>query len=147
SLVTVALTMLAVRQHRLYRHPACAACETRDPRQTPGATGVAPVALQSRPKRFTADGGHRACPPEETLARLEPPISPLIGVLPEVVKATGVEISHVYHMTQSGAAGKGATEAQAHVSCLAEALELYNGCFQGNEPRRTARYADLGQDA
>jgi bacteriocin biosynthesis cyclodehydratase domain-containing protein len=43
--------------------------------------------------------------------------------------------------------GKGVSAEQARASALCEALERYSGVFQGNEPRITARLADLGEDA
>jgi ribosomal protein S12 methylthiotransferase accessory factor len=42
------------------------------------------------------------------------------------------------------AAGKGTTDAQARASGLCEALERHSGIFRGDEPRRKARLADLG---
>ncbi|MDH3605226.1 MAG: YcaO-like family protein [Candidatus Tectomicrobia bacterium] len=46
-----------------------------------------------------------------------------------------------------GNSGKGKTEQQARVSGLCEALERYSGIFRGDEPRRTARYEELGEAA
>jgi ribosomal protein S12 methylthiotransferase accessory factor len=45
------------------------------------------------------------------------------------------------------AAGKGTTEIQAKVSCLAEAVERYSVGWQGWEPRRRATLAELGPAA
>jgi ribosomal protein S12 methylthiotransferase accessory factor len=45
------------------------------------------------------------------------------------------------------AAGKGTTEIQAKVSCLAEAVERYSVGYQGWEPRRRATLADIGEAA
>jgi ribosomal protein S12 methylthiotransferase accessory factor len=45
------------------------------------------------------------------------------------------------------AAGKGTTDAQARASVLCEALERHSGIFRGDEPRRKARLADLGDSA
>ena len=45
---------------------------------------------------------------------------------------------------RSSNAGKGATDVQAKAGALCEALERYSGVFRGDEARRTARLADLG---
>jgi oxazoline/thiazoline synthase len=45
------------------------------------------------------------------------------------------------------ALGKGATAAQAKASALGEALERSSGRFHGDEPRRTASYRALGEQA
>src|SRR5207248_10751045 len=41
-------------------------------------------------------------------------------------------------------AGKGTGDAQARASALCEGLERYSGVFRGDEPRRSARQAELG---
>ncbi len=46
---------------------------------------------------------------------------------------------------RSRTGGKGATDAQARASALCEGLERYSGVFQGDEPRRQARYDELGE--
>jgi ribosomal protein S12 methylthiotransferase accessory factor len=43
--------------------------------------------------------------------------------------------------------GRGATAAAAEHSCIGEAVERYSAIFQGNEPRRIARMAELGDTA
>ena len=43
--------------------------------------------------------------------------------------------------------GSGVNAAQARLSCLCEALERHSGIFRGNEPRRSARYSELAEDA
>jgi ribosomal protein S12 methylthiotransferase accessory factor len=47
----------------------------------------------------------------------------------------------------AAAAGKGATDLQARVSCLAEAVERYSCCLFGDEKRRRARLHDIGDTA
>lgn len=44
-------------------------------------------------------------------------------------------------------AGKGLSMEQARASALCEALERYSGIYQGHEPRITARFEELGEDA
>lgn len=132
-----------------------------------------PIELQANPKMYTADGGHRVCEPEETLERLMALVSPISGIVPDIEKLPGTAGIHVFASTQvshlgdgegkrkrrtsprenrilgrpSGAAGKGQTEVQARVSCLAEAVERYSCGFFGDEPTRRARLDDMGPDA
>ena len=47
----------------------------------------------------------------------------------------------------SWAAGKGATEVQAKVSCMAEAIERYSAGFQVDEPVKKALYSEIEADA
>ena len=123
--------------------------------------GIA-IVLSSAPKRFTADGGHRTCLPQETLARLEQVVSPIAGIVPDIEKVPAPSGMHVYRCVQvfdsvridpranrvigrpSGAAGKGASDLQARVSCLAEAVERYSCGLHGNEKRRRARLGEVG---
>jgi ribosomal protein S12 methylthiotransferase accessory factor len=44
-------------------------------------------------------------------------------------------------------AGKGTSDVQARASGLCEGLERYSGVFRGDEPRRRARMAELGEAA
>lgn len=135
---------------------------------TAGATKrgcLVPVELTSAPKRFTADGGHRTCPPQDTLARLERFVGPIAGIVPDIEKFPAPADMHVYACTQLfegaridpranrvlgrpvGAAGKGATDLQARVSCLAEAVERYSCSLFGDERRRRARLDEIGETA
>jgi ribosomal protein S12 methylthiotransferase accessory factor len=43
--------------------------------------------------------------------------------------------------------GSGVTSAQARLSCLCEAVERHSGIFRGDEPRRTARYSEIAEEA
>lgn len=140
------------------RHPISIAATTR--RGPRAAMQLAPA-----PKRFTADGGHRTCSPQETLARLEKVISPIAGIVPDIEKVPTPADMHVYRCIQvfdgaridsranrvlgrpSGAAGKGASDLQARVSCLAEAVERYSCGAQGNEKHRRARIVEIGEPA
>lgn len=124
-----------------------------------------PVELAPAPKRFTADGGHRTCPPQETLARLERLVDPIAGIVPDIEKSPAPADMHVYGCTMpfarapidpranrvivrpGGARGKGATDLQARVSCLAEAVERYSCGLFGDEKRRRARLGELGEAA
>ena len=163
SVLTIDLQTLQARQHRVHRLPDCNACGSPAPDDIAGP-GMSQVKLRNGHKLFTADGGHRTCRPEETFARLEPFISPISGIVPDLLKAGMTNDIHVYHVQQTipldatgrstarlgdrmGACGKGSTDVQARVSCLAEAVERYSCFFRGNEPRLEARLSDLGSNA
>ena len=123
------------------------------------------IELAPAPKRFTADGGHRTCSPEETLAVSKEFVGPIAGIVPDIDKVPTPAGMHVYRCIQvfdgvridpranrvlgrpSGAAGKGASDLQAHVSCLAEAVERYSCGVQGSEKRRRGRLAEIGEPA
>lgn len=159
ALVTLDLDGGAVRHHPVHSPRGCAECG-RAPAPAP-VSGAAPIALRSRPKLFTADGGHRAHAPEDTLARLTPFIGPIAGVVGDLFAEPSCEGLSVYAIRHAaphdgvvrnrgrlgrrgGASGKGATDVQAKVSCLAEAIERYSCSYFGDEPRVTATLADLG---
>jgi ribosomal protein S12 methylthiotransferase accessory factor len=124
-----------------------------------------PVRLEARPRRFSSDGGVRSATPEETLERLEPLVSEITGIIPELHKFPAPEGMHVFGASQlfasrgadhrqnrvlgrsSSAAGKGQTAIQAKVSCLGEAVERYSCSFFGDEPVRRARISGFGGQA
>lgn len=126
---------------------------------------AAPIVLAPAPKRFTADGGHRTCTPQETLARLEPLVGPIAGIVPDIEKVPAPADMHIYQCTQvfdgrpidpranrvlgrpAGAAGKGASDPQARVSCLAEAVERYSCGLFGDEKRQRARIGETARPA
>ncbi|WP_405010849.1 TOMM precursor leader peptide-binding protein [Kitasatospora sp. NBC_01539] len=160
--LTLDTVLLETERHRLVRRPQCPAC---------GDAGLmaerqsAPVRFESRPKAFTADGGHRSASPEDMLERYRPQLSPVTGVVTSLVPAartpTGlrVYVSGQNLSRQSGdlrqlrnglrsvSCGKGRTDVQARASALGEAMERYSGVFQGDEARRRASFAELGDAA
>ncbi len=148
-----------VRSHATARLPYCPACGQGEA----GADRPArPIELQSRPKTFTRDGGHRVVEPEATLEKYGHHVSPLTGavtMLERVGPASGSmhvyiaghnlarhhgSLEHLRGDLRNMASGKGASDAQAKASGLCEGLERFSGVFRGDEPRRTARAADLG---
>jgi bacteriocin biosynthesis cyclodehydratase domain-containing protein len=151
-----------IRRHRLRAIDTCPVCDVR-PNGGDGVEG-SPVVLRSQLAPVTTDGGWRVSTPEEVLARLEPLISPITGIVPDIEDMSGkmglpVVAARQNHPAPvspqknrmigrpSGAAGKGETLAQARVSCLAEAVERYCCGWTGAEPRRRARLEELGADA
>lgn len=152
---------LETMRHELVRQPQCPACGDPSLGERPR-----PVALASRPKGFTADGGHRVVPPEQTLARYEHHVSPITGAVAVLARTPTdddgflqvymaghnfaypqLSLAFLKRGLRSKAAGKGKGEAQARASALCEALERYSGLFRGDEPRRTASYRQLGDEA
>jgi ribosomal protein S12 methylthiotransferase accessory factor len=97
--------------------------------------------------------------------RLEAFVSPITGIIPRLEKLPALDGMYVWAATQTvggssgrvpfqsnralgqpnAAAGKGASDTQAKVSCLAEAVERYSCSYFGDEPRQRARLAELGQ--
>jgi ribosomal protein S12 methylthiotransferase accessory factor len=145
--------------HQLVRRPQCPACGH------PAREAVPPV-LSAAPKRYVDDGGHRTVSPEETVARYQHHVSPITGAVSSLIPAAGGQddLLHVYvaghnfalggeslafvkRSLRSKSAGKGASDAQAKASAICEAIERYSGVFQGDEPRRTATFRALGEQA
>ncbi len=135
--------------HTLVKRPQCAACG--DAQWQRNAPDWRPV-LTARPKRFRLDGGHRIFTPQETFDRFQHHISPILGAVTDLAPALG----HHHELTPSFVAGhnfsmgvdsivflreslrgmsggKGASEIQAKVSGLCEAIERYAGLCTGHE--------------
>lgn len=163
---TDALT-LERTHHLLARRPQCAACgDPAPPREAP------PLRLQPRPKRATADGGHRAEDGRTVLARLERHLSPITGIVSTLTPGrrtalcepgattpiATLEADHNFSdmaddrfflreglRRRSG--GKGRSPEQVRLSALAESIERYSGVFDGTEPRIRATFRALGEAA
>jgi ribosomal protein S12 methylthiotransferase accessory factor len=124
--------------------------------------GFEPVKLVSRPKHFTHDGGHRAFTPEQTVQKYQHLVSPITGVVTELVRITDPAnpLVHTYkaghafgsatslrglrNTLKHKSSGKGKTDSQSKASGLCEAVERYSGIFQGDEPRKRATLEELG---
>ena len=160
--VTVHHGKLATREHRLVRRPQCPECG--DPRLQASLPG--PIEYASARKRFVADGGHRTSSPEDTLRRLEHHVSPITGIVNELIRITDEDdpLQHVYvsganlafrnysyrnlkRTLRSKSCGKGVSDVQAKVSAIGEAIERYSGTFRGDEARRWATMQSLGDTA
>ncbi|WP_417813125.1 TOMM precursor leader peptide-binding protein [Thalassospira alkalitolerans] len=120
-----------------------------------------PIRLSSVKNFDGADGGWRALSPGQALAKLEPIVSPITGIVAHIHPVALGEGLHVYNASQGhraaidprqnrtlgrpgGASGKGLSAKQAKISCLAEAVERYGAQWVGSEPRRQASWRDLG---
>ncbi|MFN6561510.1 MAG: TOMM precursor leader peptide-binding protein [Nostoc sp. ChiSLP01] len=123
-----------------------------------------PVVLEHRKKTFIADGGHRSCPPEETLRKYQHLINPITGIVRELNKIPGNSLTHTYvakhHFLSvfdditslrqnigGRSSGKGRTDIQAQASGFCEAIERHSGVFQGNEIRKKASFQQLQEKA
>jgi ribosomal protein S12 methylthiotransferase accessory factor len=162
-LITIDMTAMASEAHTLVRRPQCPRCG--DPALGPERDPL-PVIAQSQKKVFVADGGHRTVAPEVTLAKYAHHVSAITGAVTSITRMTVDDDDqlHVYvagHamagradnldklrfvlMNKSG--GKGASLNQARASGLCEALERVSGCYQGDEIRMQATFAELGDRA
>ncbi|MDY6784467.1 MAG: TOMM precursor leader peptide-binding protein [Cyanobacteriota bacterium] len=160
KLLTLNYRTLDFKTHTLSRRPQCPTCG--DPALL-HQRGFESVALESRQKHFTRDGGHRARTPQETIQKYEHLISSITGVVTELVRITD-PANPLVHTYQAGHAfgeamslrglrsnlkhkssGKGKTDSQSRASGFCEAVERYSGIYQGDEPRKQATFAELGE--
>ena len=161
NLITYDTLTLQSQEHHVVKRPQCPSCGqiNQGLEQKP-----LPVVLGHRQKNFTADGGHRYCPPQETLRKYQHHLSPLTGVVRELTKLPGNRLNHTYiakhHFVTifddldnlrknlgGRSAGKGRTDIQARASGFCEAIERYSGVFQGNEIRIASSYQQMGEQA
>lgn len=146
----------------LQRHPIAHVTDERPPAAPEfGEPLTDPLRLGTVPKRFSGPDGARSATPDETLERLLPLVSTLTGIVSVPAPAperTAARIFRAKYLQPSGTrptgrllagvsgtVGKGSTEVQAQVSCLAEAVEWHSCSFFGDEPRRRASPAQLGE--
>ncbi|MDT9276474.1 MAG: TOMM precursor leader peptide-binding protein [Limnospira sp. PMC 737.11] len=160
KLITFNQRTLEFKTHSLIRRPQCPTCGDPEILQR---RGFEPVVLESRQKHFTRDGGHRALTPAQTVQQHEHLISPITGVVTELVRVTD-PANPLVHTYRAGHAfggatslrglrstlkhkssGKGKTDSQSRASGFCEAVERYSGIYQGDEPRQQATFAELGE--
>jgi len=162
AVLTIDTAGLRTAWHGLARRPQCPGCG--DPGLVTAAMSR-PVRIRPRPKVFDADGGHRARTPDDMLATWGHLVDPVTGVVPALTSiTTGLPLVRAYasgynraqrvtslRALQAGlrsqSCGKGVTDVQARASALGEALERHSAVYHGDEPRVTARFAELGADA
>jgi bacteriocin biosynthesis cyclodehydratase domain-containing protein len=162
EVLTLDTMNLAATRHELRRRPQCPECGDAG---LMTALAESPVELVSRPKAFTADGGHRARHPEDTVERYAHLVSPITGVIRDLarmdtrtpfIKAYMAghnfsrqirDLASLRKGLRTQSAGKGMTDLQAKVSAMCEAMERYSGVYQGDESRRRAGLRELGADA
>lgn len=149
-----------VQSHTLVRRPQCPVCgEGAAPADRPPR----PVVLQPSPRQA---GEGRSASSAETLARWSHHISPITGAVRALVRSSDLSDRLVHNYVaghnlaipqgsvqrlrqhlRSKSGGKGKTDLHARASGLCEALERYSGLFHGDEPRRSATWAQLGESA
>jgi oxazoline/thiazoline synthase len=161
-LFTLDAAAMSLQRHLVVQRENCPSCGVRGA----DSNGLpAPVALRSRLKRFTTDGGHRPQDPETVYESLRYHVSALTGVVHTLDRIDGVD-SHLVHVYRAGhnfsldprgtitpeqlmasSRGKGMSALQARTSALCEALERYSGVFRGNERRQHVQFGALGDAA
>jgi ribosomal protein S12 methylthiotransferase accessory factor len=140
AILTLDFGSLGMVRHVVSRRPQCPACGHQSRARRPPR-----IRFESRAMCLTPGTNHRSCPAEETLARLEPLVSPIAGIAFDLRKTSAPGCPfHSYvasHSAGAGAAsrlfragGKGATDIDARVSCLAEAAERCSAFHHGDEP-------------
>ena len=152
-ILTFDVFSLDVATHHVRRRPHCPACGSEARAAAPAA-----ISLETREKRFTADGGHRAFTPEETWQKLSPLVSPISGVVTSLLRKDQTEngltfsyaaghdfaivsdsLSSIKQNMRFRSGGKGMSDLQARVSGVSEAIERYSGVWR--ERIRRARFA------
>ncbi len=166
-LLTLDVRTAQIESHLAPRFQDCPVCQDARGRAGPrrgDAAAPAPLRLRKVATGGDGDGGWRALSAEQALARLEPLISPLTGIVSHIADielAKGLYLSVASQANRErvdprenrrlgkpgSAGGKGLSPVQARVSCLAEAVERYAAGWTGSEPRRAARYRELGEEA
>jgi ribosomal protein S12 methylthiotransferase accessory factor len=160
TLRTLDLLSLELREHTLVRRPQCPACGN------PTVLNFRPPELHRRPKAHAGSGEHRTARPEETFARYRHHLSPITGAVMtldplDADEPGGVhnyraghyfpvfsdDLAQVRGNALAASGGKGATEIQARVGALGEALERYSGICWGDEPSVQGSYQELQPEA
>jgi len=162
KIITLDQISFIQKTHTLSQRPQCSACGNPD---LISQQLNQPLALSSRKKLFTQDGGHRAFTPDHILQRYEHLISPITGVVTSLTRSSDPNnpFIHTYsavHAFRSSASlnklrkslrhksgGKGKTDRQSQASGFCEAIERYCGIYQGDEPKINAKFAELGNQA
>ncbi|SER60076.1 TOMM precursor leader peptide-binding protein [Lentzea albida] len=152
---------LTGRRHAVSARPQCHACG--DPSLV-RERAWRPVELSSRPAVRTS-GGLRSSTPDEVLAAHRHLISPVTGVVKDVVRddrgpaffnafRSGPNLAlghrgaaHLRSALRSQNGGKGVTALDAEVGALCEALERHSAQSDGTEARVRGSYRSLGAQA
>lgn len=130
---------LRMSLHRVMRRPQCPDCGQ------PRAAGSRPSLPRSPTKAASLEQHVSGICGVATEIRQEPSCTGplhLYGaayVIPVALASRPAEPAR--------AAGSGFSESDAKASCLGEAIERYSAIFQGDEPRRLARYSRLARAA
>ena len=160
SVCTFDLRQPQWRSHFIRQRPHCSVCGNHPDPAEILARASAPLKLTSQAILPSSDGGWRTQPTDTVLQRLERYVSPITGLIADVEDCSPGSGLYVFRARQANpisatprqnrllgkpgaAAGKGIGEAQARVSCLAEAMERYLCGYTGTEPVRRATWAEV----
>ena len=147
------MDMLTVAKHFILTNPACA-CGNNSIAETQ----TLHLDFENSFTRY--ENGYRMASSAETYSKVSRLVSPITGLIPELCRSEKFNSSYIYYAKHgfsiseelsanriSGrpawACGKGSTDIDARVSCIAEAIERYSSGYFGNEPTVRARYGDL----
>lgn len=162
KIVTFNQLSLDLKFHSLPHRPQCPTCGNS---KLLYERGFQPVNLRSQPKHFTSDGGHRAVAPSQTVEKYHHLISPLTGIVTELIRISDpanplvntYRASHSFgsatslrglrHTLRHKSSGKGKSDSQSRASGFCEAVERYSGIYQGDEPQIQSTLAQLGDKA
>lgn len=162
QVVTFNVVDYSSERHALVVDPHCPTCGLEP------LPSFKPVVLDACPVRFDQDGGHRHVSAEETLERFGALISPISGIVSELLPVRSSlrsvqvvvaghnpaqklgSLNDLRRNLRSAAAGKGASMEQARASALGEALERFSGeqhpgilCERGSLQSMRERYGDV----
>lgn len=159
---TLDTTTLETQRHGVTSRPQCPSCG--DPGLVAARTRE-PVTVRTRPKVAYSGNGHRPHTAEQVWERYGHLADPVVGVTGTIVRdprapaflhsylaghnqalrSNRVEAARAGLRSRSG--GKGATDLEAKVSALCEAVERYSGARFGDEAAVRDTYRGLGADA
>ena len=150
------------RHHKVTRRPQCAACG--DPGLV-AARVQKPILTTARRVAQRSGNGHRALRPEQVLeayGHLTDPVTGIVGEIrrdprsPEFVHSYlsganralgGSSLAEILAGLRAQSGGKGATDIEAKVGALCEAVERYCGTRAGDEPTIWDSFHGLGAQA
>ncbi|WP_324657260.1 TOMM precursor leader peptide-binding protein [Burkholderia thailandensis] len=159
-IVSLRVDTLATAAHRVVRRPQCPRCgNARWMREQ----AERPVTLASADAGARREGGYRTLAAAELVKRYGHLISPVSGPIAYLHPMPGrnAGLRHVYvagylvcppsapreNRFDKLCSGKGASDAQARASALAEALERFSGVHQGDEATLRGSLAELSAHA
>ncbi len=166
TLISLDTKSLEMEKHVIIKRPQCKDCgdeemyrRDREPSQ---------LIINSSPKIYRNDGGHRTTLPDVLFEKYKRHISPITGVVSSLKRLDKFGESSVIYTYGAGhnfammnhkgmyfmlknlrgrSGGKGMTDMQAKLSGMCEAIERYSGVFRGDEPCIMATYDELGSKA
>lgn len=159
-IVSLRVDTLATAAHRVVRRPQCPRCAHAGWMREQAER---PVTLASADAGARRDGGYRTLAAAELFKRYGHLISPVSGPIAYLHPMPGrnAGMRHVYvagylvcppsapreNRFDKLCSGKGASDAQARASALAEALERFSGVYQGDEAALRGSLAQLSAHA